>query len=108
MWFADRAEIRPLLRGCRRCRTGVGLLVGERSRFHSTKENRARRRDDDYRILLTPGASGHLLHHGDHQLAVAIVQVAGIAADLAEEAEFVVSKLRYDLAVPIVITGFGE
>src|SRR3954468_1208841 len=35
-------------------------------------------------ILLTSGAGGHLLHHGDHQLAVAVVQVSGIAADLAQ------------------------
>src|SRR6266705_4376823 len=45
-------------------------------------------------IQLAPGPGGHLFHHCDHQLAVAIVQVAGIAPDLAQKADFVVGKLR--------------
>jgi len=30
----------------------------------------------------------HLLHHGQHQLAVAVIQAHGVAADLAEEADW--------------------
>src|SRR5579863_4264284 len=54
-----------------------------------------------------PGVSGHLLHHGEHQLAVAVIQADGVAADLAEEADFVVGELRQAFAT-VGVSGFGE
>ncbi len=39
-------------------------------------------------------ARRHLLHHRQHQLPVAVVQVRRIAAHLAQEADFVVGELR--------------
>ena len=36
---------------------------------------------------------GELFDHGQEQLAVAVVQVGGIPADLSEEAELVVGEL---------------
>src|SRR5437868_5051500 len=59
-------------------------------------------------IRLAAGARGHLFDHGDHQLAVTIVQVAGIAANLAQKADFVVRQLRHRLGVAVVVAGFGE
>src|SRR5437899_10354976 len=59
-------------------------------------------------VLLSSGSGGHLFHHGDHQLAVAIVQIAGIAADLAQKADFVIRKLRHILGMAVVVAGFGE
>ena len=85
-----------------------GCWLGNAQESILQKENRARRRDDHRRNVLTPGPGGHLLHHGDYQLAVAVVQVAGIASDLAQEAELVIRKLRHHLGVPVVIAGFGE
>src|SRR5437762_5590080 len=49
----------------------------------------------------------HLLHHRYHQLAVAIVQTTGVAANLGEKAKFVVRKLGERLR-SIVVAGFGE
>src|SRR5438093_10899637 len=49
----------------------------------------------------------HLLHHGYHQLAVAIVQTTGVAANLGEKAKFIVGKLGEGLR-SVVVAGFGE
>ena len=37
------------------------------------------------RTLAGDGRHGHLLHHGQHQLAVTVIQVGGVAADLRKE-----------------------
>src|SRR5689334_6744914 len=50
---------------------------------------------------------GHFFHHGQHQLAVAVVQAGGVAADLAEEADFIIRKLRQALGA-ISVPGVGE
>src|SRR5579872_323220 len=39
---------------------------------------------------LTTGVGGHLLDHGQHQFAIAVVQAHGITANLAEETYFIV------------------
>ena len=40
------------------------------------------------------GGRGHFFHHGQHQFAVAIVQVRGVAPDLRKEAHFLLVHLR--------------
>jgi hypothetical protein len=49
----------------------------------------------------------HLLDHGEHEFAVAVVQAGGVAADLAEEADFVVGELRQSLGT-VAVAGLGE
>src|ERR1700686_4535755 len=49
----------------------------------------------------------HFLDHGENQLAVAVVQTSGVAADLTEEAHFVIGKLRQSLGT-VAVAGFGE
>src|SRR5208337_334611 len=50
---------------------------------------------------------GHLLDHRQDELAVAVVEVGGVAANLAEEADFVMGKLRQSLRA-IAVAGLGE
>src|SRR5215467_6283355 len=49
----------------------------------------------------------HFLDHGDDQLAVAVVEIRGVAADLGEEAEFVIRKLGKSFR-SVVVAGLGE
>src|ERR1700722_13914565 len=49
----------------------------------------------------------HLLHHGEHQFTVAVVEVGGVAADLAEKADFVIGKLGQSFGA-VAVAGFGE
>src|SRR3954465_15161558 len=57
---------------------------------------------------LFAGAGGHLLDHGEHQLAVAIVEVGRVAADLSQEANFVFRKLRDGLAAAVFGSAFRK
>src|SRR5260370_41127117 len=61
-----------------------------------------------YSDSLLGGAGGHLLHHGQHQLAVAFVQVGRVTADLGEETDFVFRELRHRTAVAIFPGAFGK
>src|SRR6202034_781635 len=54
-----------------------------------------------------PRIRRHLLNHGQDQLAVAVIEVGGIAANLAQEADFVVGKLRQSLGA-VGVARFGE
>src|ERR1700728_1232012 len=47
----------------------------------------------------------HLLHHRQHELAVAIVQIRGIAPHLAKEADFIVGELWQPLVSVAVSLG---
>lgn len=49
----------------------------------------------------------HFLDHGDHQLAVAVIQAAGVAPNLGQETEFVVRKLGEGLR-SVVVARFRE
>jgi hypothetical protein len=49
----------------------------------------------------------HLLNHGQHQLAVAVVEADGVSADLAEKADFVIGQLR-KVFVSVGVSGIGE
>src|ERR1700730_9868328 len=49
----------------------------------------------------------HLLNHRQHQLAVAVVQADGVAANLAQEADFVVGELG-KIFRAFGVSGFGE
>src|SRR5579872_990707 len=49
----------------------------------------------------------HFLDHGEDKLAVAVVQVGGVAADLAEKADFIVGKLGQPLGA-VVMPRFRE
>src|SRR5712691_3800411 len=66
---------------------------------------RRARSGDRGRSLL--GIRRHFLHHGEDQLAVAVIEVGGVAADLAEEADFVVRELRQSLGA-VAVAGFGK
>src|SRR5574341_1402865 len=57
---------------------------------------------------LFPGAGGHFLDHGQHQLAVAVVEVGGVAPHLAEEAHLVLAELRQVAGVAVVARLVGE
>src|SRR5580693_7710134 len=50
---------------------------------------------------------GHLLDHGQNQLAITVVEAYGVAADLAEEADLVIGKLGQPFG-SVAVTGFGE
>ncbi len=56
---------------------------------------------------LFAGIRRHLLDHGQHQLAVAVVQIGGVAADLAEEADFIFGKLWQPFRA-VTVTRFRE
>src|ERR1700685_4023928 len=58
-------------------------------------------------LQLLTGVRRHLLDHGEDQLAVAVIEVGGVAADLAEETDFVVGELRQSLRAGAG-AGFGE
>lgn len=47
------------------------------------------------KILVLPTGTGcHLLNHGQNELAVTVVEIGSVAADLAQEANFVIAELR--------------
>ena len=43
------------------------------------------------------GIRGHLLDHGEHKLAIAVVQAGRVAADLAQEPDLIFGELRQSL-----------
>src|ERR1019366_1734991 len=53
--------------------------------------------------VLLAGAGRHLLDHGDYQLAIAVVQVGRVAANLRQETHFVLRQFGYVLVT--VVTG---
>src|SRR5271168_1455777 len=61
----------------------------------------------DKRSSLPRRIGRHLLHHSQHQLAVAVIQAHGVAADLAEKADFIIGELRQSLAA-VGVASFGE
>src|SRR5664279_1127226 len=53
--------------------------------------------------VLLSGAGRHLLDHGDYQLAIAVVQVGRVAANLRQETHFILRQFGYVLVA--VVTG---
>ena len=56
---------------------------------------------------LTAGAGGHFFYHRQDQFAIAVIQARSVAADLAEEAQFILGKLRQALGA-IAVPGIGK
>src|SRR5437016_10411272 len=58
-------------------------------------------------LLLSSSAGGHLLHHGQHQLAIAFIETGGVAANLAQEADFIVAQLGHSPGT-VGVAGVGK
>ena len=51
---------------------------------------------------LPAGTGRHFLDHGENELSIAVVQIGGVTANLAQEADFIIGKLGQSLGTVIV------